>query len=190
MRLADFVGILSLPVCCFAAEELVYLTADSPDTITHLEKGKVYILGGLVDRNAHKGLCFKKATVSRHFVENDAMHGPCTPNLKAGTSPSLRRHVTCHRKYFGTVACRFSPLGFIVQVRCYLAFSMLEVSAGSCSSNRFYFPSKSIASIIYCLTAFLFQDQGIATAKLPLERGDLNGAHTKVRGVAISCPID
>lgn len=44
-------------------EELVYLTADSPDTITQLEKGKVYILGGLVDRNAHKGLCFKKATV-------------------------------------------------------------------------------------------------------------------------------
>lgn len=46
------------------AEELVYLTADSPNTITHLEKGKVYILGGLVDRNAHKGLCFRKATVS------------------------------------------------------------------------------------------------------------------------------
>lgn len=41
----------------------MYLTADSPDTITQLEKGKVYILGGLVDRNAHKGLCFKKATV-------------------------------------------------------------------------------------------------------------------------------
>lgn len=41
----------------------MYLTADSPDTITQLEKSKVYILGGLVDRNAHKGLCFKKATV-------------------------------------------------------------------------------------------------------------------------------
>ena len=47
-----------------AAGELVYLTADSPNTITQLEKGKVYILGGLVDRNAHKGLCFRKATVS------------------------------------------------------------------------------------------------------------------------------
>lgn len=49
-------------------EELVYLTADSPDTITQLEKGKVYILGGLVDRNAHKGLCFKKATVCSKLV--------------------------------------------------------------------------------------------------------------------------
>eukprot|EP00752_Nemacystus_decipiens_P017701 g15870.t1 len=69
----------------FNKEELVYLTADSPDTVTQLDKGKVYILGGLVDRNAHKGLCHKKAT-----------------------------------------------------------------------------------------------DQGIATAKLPLKRGDLKGAHTKV----------
>lgn len=48
----------------------MYLTADSPETITQLEKGKVYILGGLVDRNAHKGLCFRKATVKRHFTQN------------------------------------------------------------------------------------------------------------------------
>lgn len=41
----------------------MYLTADSPDVITKLEKDKVYIVGGLVDRNARKGLCFTKATV-------------------------------------------------------------------------------------------------------------------------------
>lgn len=41
----------------------MYLSADSPNTITQLEKGKVYIIGGLVDRNAHKGLCLRKATV-------------------------------------------------------------------------------------------------------------------------------
>ncbi|CAM9217653.1 unnamed protein product [Pylaiella littoralis] len=46
----------------FDKGELVYLTADSPDIITHLEEGKVYVLGGLVDRNSHKGLCFNKAT--------------------------------------------------------------------------------------------------------------------------------
>ncbi|CAM9754255.1 unnamed protein product [Ectocarpus sp. 4 AP-2014] len=45
----------------FDKEELIYLSADSPATITHLEKGKVYIVGGLVDRNAHKGLCYEKA---------------------------------------------------------------------------------------------------------------------------------
>lgn len=49
------------------SEDLVYLTADSPDTITQLEQGKVYILGGLVDRNAHKGLCFRKAMVRPTF---------------------------------------------------------------------------------------------------------------------------
>lgn len=57
-----------------AAEELVYLTADSPNTITQLEKGKVYILGGLVDRNAHKGLCFRKATVSRPMTAARTKH--------------------------------------------------------------------------------------------------------------------
>ena len=59
-RLFSLKSIVSLK----STDELVYLTADSPDTITQLEKGKVYILGGLVDRNAHKGICFKKATVS------------------------------------------------------------------------------------------------------------------------------
>lgn len=42
----------------------MYLTADSPETINQLARGKVYILGGLVDRNAHKGMCFNKAKVS------------------------------------------------------------------------------------------------------------------------------
>ena len=45
------------------AGDLVYLTADSPNTISRLDREKVYIIGGLVDRNAQKGLCLEKANV-------------------------------------------------------------------------------------------------------------------------------
>lgn len=83
----DTVTCSLVPRVACATEELVYLTADSPDTITRLEKGKVYILGGLVDRNAHKGLCLKKAAVRRRFGQNDTKHGTvCTPKLETCTS--------------------------------------------------------------------------------------------------------
>ena len=45
----------------FDKERMVYLTADSPNVITHLEPDKVYVIGALVDRNRHKELCYKKA---------------------------------------------------------------------------------------------------------------------------------
>lgn len=38
----------------FPKESLVYLTADSPNILQTIEDGKVYIIGGLVDRNRHK----------------------------------------------------------------------------------------------------------------------------------------
>lgn len=41
--------------------EVVYLTSDSPDTLTELRPYSTYIIGGLVDRNRHKGICYKKA---------------------------------------------------------------------------------------------------------------------------------
>ena len=44
------------------AAEVVYLTSDSPDTLTHLSPYSTYIVGGLVDRNRHKGICYKRAT--------------------------------------------------------------------------------------------------------------------------------
>ncbi|TDH65122.1 uncharacterized protein CCR75_008915 [Bremia lactucae] len=45
----------------FHKDSLVYLTADSPNIITKLSRDKVYIIGGIVDRNRFKGLTYQKA---------------------------------------------------------------------------------------------------------------------------------
>ncbi|EXJ94680.1 hypothetical protein A1O1_03077 [Capronia coronata CBS 617.96] len=45
-----------------SAGEVVYLTSDSPDTLTELSPYSTYIVGGLVDKNRHKGICYKIAT--------------------------------------------------------------------------------------------------------------------------------
>ncbi|TAQ84718.1 hypothetical protein B7494_g6957 [Chlorociboria aeruginascens] len=40
---------------------VVYLTADSPHTLDRLSPNTSYIIGGIVDKNRHKGLCYKRA---------------------------------------------------------------------------------------------------------------------------------
>ena len=41
--------------------EVVYLTSDSPDTLDELKPYSTYIIGGLVDKNRHKGICYRRA---------------------------------------------------------------------------------------------------------------------------------
>ncbi|EMG50745.1 TRM10 tRNA [Candida maltosa Xu316] len=41
--------------------QMVYLTADTEEEITKLEPNHTYIIGGIVDKNRHKHLCYKKA---------------------------------------------------------------------------------------------------------------------------------
>lgn len=41
---------------------IIYLTGDSSETLSELRPHDTYIIGGLVDRNRHKGICYKIAS--------------------------------------------------------------------------------------------------------------------------------
>ncbi|KAJ9466231.1 tRNA (guanine(9)-N1)-methyltransferase [Diplonema papillatum] len=47
----------------FASKDkpVVYLSGDSPNTLEKLEHGTYYVVGGIVDRNQHKGISLQKA---------------------------------------------------------------------------------------------------------------------------------
>ena len=41
--------------------DVIYLSSESPETLDSLQPYTTYIIGGLVDKNRHKGLCYKRA---------------------------------------------------------------------------------------------------------------------------------
>ncbi|KAI9643633.1 tRNA (guanine(9)-N(1))-methyltransferase [Ciborinia camelliae] len=40
---------------------IIYLSSDSENTLTTLTPNTTYVIGGIVDKNRHKGLCYKRA---------------------------------------------------------------------------------------------------------------------------------
>lgn len=42
-------------------KDVVYLTSDSPYTLQRLEPNTSYVIGGIVDKNREKGLCYRRA---------------------------------------------------------------------------------------------------------------------------------
>lgn len=44
-----------------AYKDVVYLSSDSPYTLERLEPKTTYVIGGLVDKNREKGLCYRRA---------------------------------------------------------------------------------------------------------------------------------
>ena len=57
----QFTGSSKSYIDLFKKNSLVYLTADSSTIITKLRRDKVYIIGGIVDRNRLKGITYEKA---------------------------------------------------------------------------------------------------------------------------------
>jgi tRNA (guanine9-N1)-methyltransferase len=45
----------------YAKDKIIYLSADAEDTIENLDEDKIYVIGGLIDKNRHKGICEDKA---------------------------------------------------------------------------------------------------------------------------------
>lgn len=82
-----------LPVC--DKQDVIYLTADTNDTIETLEPGKTYVIGGIVDRNRYKYLCAKKAEALGVRVARL----PIDPSFLDGQKMNARKVLTVNQVF-------------------------------------------------------------------------------------------
>lgn len=66
-------------------DKLVYLTSEAEDEIEELEKDMIYVIGGIVDRNRHKGLCYQRA--KEHGIKTARL--PIGEYIKLNRSPVM-----------------------------------------------------------------------------------------------------
>jgi tRNA (guanine9-N1)-methyltransferase len=79
--------------------KLIYLTSDSPTVLQQLENDKIYIIGGIVDRNRLKGVTMTRAT--KHL-------GIATAKLplEEHCCMSTTRVLTCNHVFHILIQCR------------------------------------------------------------------------------------
>ena len=81
-------------------KQLVYLSSDAEETLDELDPNCAYIIGGIVDRNAHKGIAHKKAvaqnirTVKLPIGEHLKLHATHVLTVNHVFQLLLERHVT------------------------------------------------------------------------------------------------
>ena len=78
-------------------QNLVYLTSDSPNELTEFDESKVYIIGGLVDHNHHKSLCYDLA------VKNGLDH--CRLPISKFMSMKTRQVLTVNQVF--QIICKY-----------------------------------------------------------------------------------
>jgi tRNA (guanine9-N1)-methyltransferase len=94
LSIVQFAGTSKSYLDIFKKESLVYLTADSPNTITKLSRDKVYIIGGIVDRNRLKGITYEKAV--EQGVETAKLPLDAVVEMGSATRVLTVNHGTCH----------------------------------------------------------------------------------------------
>ncbi len=82
------------------SENICYLTSDSPNELEEFDESKVYIIGGLVDHNHHKSLCYnlalEKKIAHARLPINKFMHMKTRPVLTVNqVFEIICRYVDC-----------------------------------------------------------------------------------------------
>ena len=64
----------------FDKKKLIYLSADSPNILETIDNDKIYILGGIVDRNRYKNITYEKALEQKIETARFPLQQYCTIN--------------------------------------------------------------------------------------------------------------